>query len=140
MAVITGEETGFPETAIAREYEADPYSVRQAREAVVAFAERHGAAGTGVDDIRTAMSEAATNVIMHAYDGMPHGRFRVLAVVGGDQMLVVIDDDGCGMSAPTLNPGLGMGLRVMEAAAEEALFLSREAGGSTVQLRFQLRS
>jgi anti-sigma regulatory factor (Ser/Thr protein kinase) len=141
MAVFTDEalhSTGGDEVALAEEYAAVAHSVRQAREAVVAFAERHGAVGEGVDDIRTAISEAATNVVVHAYDTHTEGRFRILAVIGGGELLVIIDDDGCGLGAPTRNPGLGMGLAVMEAAAEQARFLSREHGGSTVQLRFAL--
>jgi anti-sigma regulatory factor (Ser/Thr protein kinase) len=140
MAVLTDERTGSHpgETAISQEFDAVPRAVRQVRDAVAAFAARHGAAGEGVDDIRTAVSEAATNVVMHAYDGDCAGRFRVLAVVGGDQMLVIIDDDGCGLGTPTTNPGLGLGLQVMAQTAEQALFLIREQGGSTVQLRFRL--
>ena len=141
MAVITHERlrsSGSGDVALAEEYPAVAHSVRQAREAVVSFAERHGAVGEGVDDIRTAISEAATNVVVHAYDSHTPGRFRILAVIGGGELLVIIDDDGCGLSSPTQNPGLGMGLAVMKAAAKQARFLARENGGSTVQLRFAL--
>lgn len=123
-----------------REFDAVPHSVRQVRETVAAFAERHGVAGDGVDDIRTAVSEAATNVVMHAYDRSDAGRFAVLAAVDGEQLLVVIDDDGCGLAAASENAGLGIGLRVMEAMAEQARFATRHCGGSTVQLRFRLAS
>jgi stage II sporulation protein AB (anti-sigma F factor) len=143
MAALTEDRMDFSagsDTAISQEFDAVPRAVRQVREAVAAFAARHGAAGEGVEDIRTAVSEAATNVVMHAYDADNTGRFRVLAVVGGDQMLVIIDDDGCGLSEATEHPGLGLGLRVMEQTSEQALFLTRERGGSTVQLRFRLAS
>ena len=141
MAIaIDGDLDFSDETAIAHEFEAVARSVRQAREAVATFAERHGAVGEGVDDIRTAISEAATNVVVHAYDDDTAGRFRVLAIVDGGQLVVIIDDDGCGLSAPSQNPGLGMGLQLMEEIAEQTLFFTRELGGSTVQLRFKLTS
>ncbi len=141
MAVLFDERvrsSGAPDTVIAEEYAAVASSVRQAREDVVAFAKRHGAHGEHVDDIRVAISEAATNVVVHAYDRHCVGAFRILAVIGGGELVVIVDDDGCGLSSPTENPGLGMGLSLMQAAAEQALFLPRESGGSTVQLRFAL--
>ena len=139
MAVaIDGVIAFSEETAIAHEFDAEPRSVRSAREAVATFAERHGAQDECVDDIRTAISEAATNVVVHAYEDANAGRFRVLAVVGDGELLVIIDDDGRGLTAPSQNPGLGMGLQLMQEIAEQTLFLTRESGGSTIQLRFQL--
>jgi serine/threonine-protein kinase RsbW len=126
------------QTTIAHEYVAAARSVRQARNDVAAFAERHGAAGVVLEDIRMAVSEAATNVVVHAYDEDVSGRFRVLAVVGGGQLLVIVDDDGRGLTAPSQHPGLGLGVRLMQQAAEQVLIRARDFGGSTVQLRFRL--
>ena len=124
--------------AIAHEYEAVPRSVRAARETVAEFAERHGASDEGVDDIRTAISEAATNAVVHAYDRETPGHFRVRAAVGASHISVTIEDDGCGLGAPVQAPGLGMGRHIIEESCEQARFFVREPGGSTVQLRFRL--
>ena len=125
--------------AIARVFPAEAASVRHAREAVAALAESHGAVPARVDDIRLAVSEAATNVVMHAYqEHESGGHFRLLVLIGAEDLLVIIDDEGCGLSSPARTPGLGMGLTLMRETAEQALFLTRDHGGSAVQLRFRL--
>ena len=126
------------EPTLIDEYPAVAASVRQAREAVADHAAQFGADDATIDDIRLAMSEAATNVVMHAYQDEAPGCFRVLAVVGQGQMLVIVEDDGCGLSSPARSPGLGAGLKVMRETADGALFRERVHGGSTVQLRFTL--
>ncbi|WP_249010409.1 ATP-binding protein [Conexibacter sp. DBS9H8] len=120
-------------------YPAVAASVRAARNAVAAIAEAHGASPQCVDDVRLAVSEAATNVVVHAYEEHTTGSFRVLAVIGGDQLVVIVEDDGRGLSSPARTPGLGAGLTVMRETATQALFREREHGGSSVQLRFTLR-
>ncbi|HET9073731.1 MAG TPA: ATP-binding protein [Solirubrobacteraceae bacterium] len=126
--------------ALARVFPAEAASVRRARETVAELAQAHAAAPDRVDDIRLAVSEAATNVVMHAYQEHESGaHFRLLALVGGAELLVIIDDEGCGLSSPARTPGLGMGLKLMRELAEQALFLTRDHGGSAVQLRFRLR-
>ena len=129
---------GTGEASLSEEYAAVARSVRLARDSVTAFAARHGAAPDSLEDIRLAVSEAATNCVMHAYGAARPGRFRVLAIVGRGQLIVVVDDDGCGLDAVGHTGGLGIGLMMMREVADEALFLNREVGGSTVQLRFSL--
>jgi serine/threonine-protein kinase RsbW len=142
MAVIEDENkrlTVPARSAVARVFGAHARSVREAREVVVALAERAGAAPGRVCDIRLAVSEAATNVVMHAYQEQEHGgHFRLLAVVGGEHLVILIEDDGCGLSCPAQRPGLGMGVKLMRKTAEQALFLTRQDGGSSVHLRFRL--
>jgi serine/threonine-protein kinase RsbW len=129
----------FPErNMFVSDYPAVPISVREVREAVVALASDHGASGTRLDDIRLAVSEAATNVVMHAYHGLEPGLMRVMALIGDRQLLVTIEDDGRGLNAPPGTSGLGAGLRIMRQVSDQALFRERDRGGSTVQLRFDL--
>jgi serine/threonine-protein kinase RsbW len=141
MAVTTrqAQEPGH-DTAIARDLPAIPRSVGAARAAVADLARRHGASAQALDDIRLAVSEAATNVVMHAYRTDVPGRLRLMAVVGGDELLVVVEDDGCGPRTGADSPGLGMGLKVMAMTSEQMQFLPREVGGTTVQLCFALQN
>ena len=121
-----------------REFPAIAASVRAARDIVADLARRFDAPEACVDDVRLAVSEAATNVVMHAYEHEAEGAFRLMAVVSEDQLLVIVEDDGRGLSSPARTPGLGAGLRVMRETAEQALFRERDRGGSSVQLRFAL--
>jgi anti-sigma regulatory factor (Ser/Thr protein kinase) len=121
--------TTFP--AVAR-------SVRAARNLAAELAAAHGGTPEQVEDVRLAVSEAATNVVVHAYEQTAPGTFRLRAVVGAGQLEVTIDDDGRGLSSPARTPGLGAGLKIMEQLAEPALFREREGGGTTVALRFAL--
>jgi serine/threonine-protein kinase RsbW len=90
-----------------------------------------------LDDLKTAVSEAANNVVMHAYGGQP-GPLKVKLSVTREGIEVVVRDEGVGMSA--LDPGddriQGVGLPVMQALAQRADFRSGERGGTEVRMLF----
>ena len=49
-------------------------------------------------DIKTAVSEAVTNAIVHGYRGREDGMVRLSAEYGADRILTVwVDDTGCGI-------------------------------------------
>jgi hypothetical protein len=54
------------------------------------------------------ISEAVTNVVLHAYRGGEPGAVRVKAWVEADLVTLVVGDDGIGMSPNPDSPGLGM--------------------------------
>jgi serine/threonine-protein kinase RsbW len=121
------------------EYPAVAGSVRHARDAVAELVGRLNVRGELIDDVRLAVSEAATNVVMHAYEqGSEAPTFTVVVVLSRGQMTVLVEDEGCGLESPTKSPGLGAGLRVMRKVAAEARFRERDSGGSSVQLSFRL--
>jgi serine/threonine-protein kinase RsbW len=141
--MVVGDDDDRAQLALERPtvmtvYPAGAASVRAARNAVAEIAAAHGASRRCVEDVRLAVSEAATNVVVHAYEEQGAGSFRVLAVVRGEELVVIVEDDGRGLSAPARTPGLGAGLEVMRATATQAVFCEREHGGSSVQLRFAL--
>jgi serine/threonine-protein kinase RsbW len=141
MATRTSLFTPFPESradTITTAFPAVARSVRAAREIGAELAAQHGASDQTVENVRLAVSEAATNVVVHAYEQETPGAFRIFASAGNGELLVTIDDDGCGLSSPAHSPGLGSGLQIMRQTAESVRFIERDGGGSTVQLRFRL--
>jgi serine/threonine-protein kinase RsbW len=89
-----------------------------------------------VDDMRTAVSEACNNVVLHAYDATP-GPLIFSLVVRGDSIELVVRDQGCGIR-PGMgrNRGLGMGVTLINAMADRAEFESSELG-TEVRMRFR---
>ena len=117
---------------------AEPESVGEARRLVRDFAATHGAADGALAAIELAVSEAAANVVVHAYDpdGRP-GELRVDADVEGGVFELVVTDDGFGFTYSTA-PGLGFGLALMRRDALAFEIRDRPAGGVEVWARFAL--
>ena len=96
-------------------------------------------------DVKTAVSEAVTNAIVHAYHGNG-GTVRMRAVLDSDLMLTVdIVDNGCGIEdieqarQPfySSDPGLersGMGFTVMESFMDKLQVTSEEGKGTAVTM------
>ena len=61
-------------------------------------------------DVALAVSEACTNVVMHAYPDGDAGGFRVVADREGECVQVTVSDCGGGMVPRPDSPGLGLGL------------------------------
>ena len=78
-------------------------SVRQARHEVAEFARRHELADP--DDVALAVSEAATNAVLHAHRGDPTKGMRVVACARETGLVVVVRDYGVGMSPNPEQPG-----------------------------------
>jgi serine/threonine-protein kinase RsbW len=90
-----------------------------------------------LDDLKTAVSEACNNVVMHAYDDEP-GPLEVLLYARRDAIEVVIRDEGNGI--PTIAPSddrlQGVGLPVIRALTQRSEFRSMPAGGTEVRMVF----
>lgn len=102
-------------------------------------AERLGFDVELLDDLRTAVSEACNNVVLHAYDGVPGPLTVALDVEGGD-VEVIVSDRGSGIqyvAAATYR--MGVGLAVISALADRAEFLSSSDGGTEVRMSFTAR-
>jgi serine/threonine-protein kinase RsbW/stage II sporulation protein AB (anti-sigma F factor) len=107
------------------------------RREVVSFAARHELADP--DDVALAITEAATNAVIHAYRHGSAGEMRVVACARADGLLVVVRDYGCGMSPNPDSPGLGLGLSVIGAVANEMNIERPDEGGGT-RIRIHFRS
>jgi serine/threonine-protein kinase RsbW/stage II sporulation protein AB (anti-sigma F factor) len=92
-------------------YPAQPTRVAEIRRDVANIAATFGADETALLRITLAVSEAATNAILHAYRGTPsQGDVRVLVQHADEFLDVCICDSGVGMSPRPDSPGLGLGL------------------------------
>jgi serine/threonine-protein kinase RsbW len=93
-----------------------------------------------LDDLKTAVSEACNNVVLHAYDG-GSGPMEVSLYVDADGIRVRVQDRGVGIPAGALTSdrSSGIGVSVIRALTQEAQFTSTPGGGTQVQMDFAIR-
>jgi serine/threonine-protein kinase RsbW len=127
----------YPAKALTRCYPATPGSVHVARHELTAFARAAGASPEQVDAIRLAASEALTNAVLHAYDGEP-GRVELTAAIAGEELWVLIADEGRGLRTAAGRAGLGLGLALIAHSADHFAVVKRASGGTEMQMRFAL--
>jgi anti-sigma regulatory factor (Ser/Thr protein kinase) len=118
-------------------YRAVPGSVPAARTVVTSLAARNGASRNGLERIRLVVSEAVTNVVMHAYDE-PVGNFHLTAAVVSGELTVVVADDGCGLGAARESRGLGLGLGLIAQGCDSLSIFARPHGGTQLEMRVAL--
>ena len=113
-------------------FPATPREVAHIRHAVVEAAADAGVAAGRRDDIGLAVSEAATNVVVHAYrDSARPGAIRIVAEAARDRFDVVISDTGRGLGPRPDSPGLGLGLPLITMLADAVEFRSADPDGGT---------
>jgi len=93
-----------------------------------------------LDDLKTSVSEACNNVVLHAYGGEP-GPMEVGLFVTDDRFSVRVTDEGVGMPAPPPagDVSQGIGLSVIRALTEDVQFSSAPGGGTEVRMDFSVR-
>jgi serine/threonine-protein kinase RsbW/stage II sporulation protein AB (anti-sigma F factor) len=106
------------------------------RRDVAAFATRAGMDDQGVGDIRLAVSEAATNAVVHAYREA-EGTLVVHARVAGHDLIVVVSDSGLGLAPRPDSPGLGLGMPLM-ATVTSSFRIESKGSGTEVHMTFAL--
>ena len=102
-------------TRVRRTYPANPASVTRARRVAMEVARESGLGRAACADVALAVSEACTNVVLHAYRDAGH-EFRQLTLEAwavDDGVRVVVADRGNGMRPNPDSPGLGLGLAVI---------------------------
>jgi stage II sporulation protein AB (anti-sigma F factor) len=120
-----------------RSYPALRESVWIVRHEVTEFAATNGASEARLEAVKTAVSEAVANSVLHAYRAVP-GEVHVTAAVSEQGMWILVADDGCGFQTPAREPGLGWGLALIAHAADELVIAERTSGGTEVRMRFAL--
>lgn len=118
-------------------YEARPESVVIVRNQMAALARDCGLDEHRVNDVRLAVSEAATNALLHAYRDSEPGPIRVRALLEGHELVIAVRDEGTGCRPRPDSPGLGLGLPVIASIAER-LELRDEDPGTEVLITFRL--
>jgi serine/threonine-protein kinase RsbW len=93
-----------------------------------------------LDDIKTAVSEACNNVVLHAYGGEP-GPMAILLYVDEQGLTITVRDRGVGIPQEVLAAERvdGIGISVIRALADEVRFTSSPEGGTEVQIDFAPR-
>jgi anti-sigma regulatory factor (Ser/Thr protein kinase) len=91
-----------------------------------------------LSDIRLAVSEACTNVVVHAYPDGQEGPMEVLAGLLGDELTVVVRDEGRGITPRPDSPGLGLGLPLIASLAETVQLGHDEQQRTEVRMTFSL--
>ena len=107
------------------------------RQAVAGVGEALDLSGSRIADLKTVVSEACNNVVLHAYEGEP-GPLEVIAEPRSGELEVQVSDQGKGFR-PRANDGdssLGLGLPLI-AALSDSFEISGGAGhGSRTTIRF----
>jgi anti-sigma regulatory factor (Ser/Thr protein kinase) len=130
-----------PEPSARWRVKATPDQVSFLRHEVVAYAQRVGLAAGRLPDVRLAVSEAATNAVLHAYRDRDPGEIRVVAELTGDGSLrIVVEDDGFGPLPRPDSPGLGLGLPTIASVADAVELSAGGAAGARLSMSFMLPS
>ena len=119
-----------------------------ARVAVAAFMTQLNPTVEEVSDVKTAVSEAVTNAIIHGYEGEVHS-ICIRCRIEGKTLYVEVEDDGKGIADVkkamepmyTTRPDLdrsGMGFAFMEAFMDQIHVESAPGVGTTVYMKKQI--
>jgi stage II sporulation protein AB (anti-sigma F factor) len=116
------------------------------RSAVAAFCVQLNPTLEVINDIKTAVSEAVTNVIVHAYEEPEKNFVYIEAELFEDSLSIIIKDTGCGIKnlEEAMQPMFtskpekersGMGFTFMQTFTDELEVSSETGAGTTVKMR-----
>lgn len=121
------------------EFPSKPENVAFARTAVAAFVSQLDPTVPELADISTAISEAMTNIVVHAYPDT-EGLIIIKTQLQGQQILIEVKDNGCGISDPDSarrfgattcsQERMGIGLSLIEACMDHIDIQSKEGQGT----------
>jgi serine/threonine-protein kinase RsbW len=89
-------------------------------------------------DIKLAITEACTNVVIHAYEADEVGFLEVDASIEDNFLTVVIRDSGRGIVPRPDSPGLGLGLPLIATLAETLELGKDDIDHTEVRMTFRL--
>jgi anti-sigma regulatory factor (Ser/Thr protein kinase) len=116
---------------------AEALQVASMRHAVLSFADECGVTEAAKSDIALAVSEACTNVVMHAYvDAAAPGSLIVEVSYPNGAFVVAVRDEGRGMLARPDSPGLGLGLSIIGRLSQRLEIADNRASGTEVRMTF----
>lgn len=115
-----------------------------ARVAVAVFVAQLDPNMEELSDIKTAVSEAVTNSIIHGYEGA-EGKITLYCKIEGRTITIEVEDNGCGMEdiekamepLYTTKPELersGMGFAFMEAFMDDLAVVSEVGKGTKITM------
>ncbi|AEI41276.1 anti-sigma F factor [Paenibacillus mucilaginosus] len=122
-----------------------------ARVTVAAFVSQLDPTLDELTDIKTVVSEAVTNSIIHGYDNRPDGIVTIFAEIEGDTVMIQVEDQGSGIedldlakqplytSKPELERS-GMGFTIMENFMDEVDVVSTPSKGTVIKMKKRIES
>ena len=125
----------------------DSLSVNEAyaRGAAAAFLARYDPTVPQLADLKTAVSEAVTNCIVHAYPDRIGEIYIAASLSESNLVTIKVRDHGCGIAdvqkamEPLFTTGgserSGMGFTIMESFMDKLTVRSMQGKGTTVQMR-----
>ena len=130
-------------------FDSRPVNEALARVAVASFCTQLNPTLEEISDLKTAVSEAVTNCIIHGYEGEIH-KIRVECRLRGQELQVDVTDHGAGI--PDIKKAMeplfttkadkdrsGMGFTFMEAFMDELQVESEVGRGTTVHMKKIIR-
>ena len=130
-------------------FESRPVNESLARVAVAAFSTQLNPTLEEVADLKTAVSEAVTNCIIHGYEGEIH-KIWLTCRLKGQELFVDVKDEGVGI--PDVKKAMeplyttkpekdrsGMGFTFMEAFMDEISVESKVGDGTVVHMKKAIR-
>lgn len=130
-------------------FDSRPVNEGLARITVASFCTQLNPTLEEVADLKTAVSEAVTNCIIHGYEGEVH-KIRMDCCLKGNELLIDVTDEGVGIADVekameplyTTRPDSdrsGMGFTFMEAFMDEVSVESEVGKGTTVHMKKIIR-
>jgi anti-sigma regulatory factor (Ser/Thr protein kinase) len=132
----SGEVNATPDLELKLPARAENVAV--VRHAFGGFAEALSVDEQTLADIKLAITEACTNVVIHAYDDGEDGSLEVDASIDDRRLTVVIRDQGRGIVPRPDSPGLGLGLPLIATLAESLELGKDDADRTEVRMTFAL--
>lgn len=111
-----------------------PHGVGLLRREMTELAKDCGMDAEAIADVGLAVTEAATNAVIHAY-AEAEGELRVTAAVQEGELAIVVGDTGPGLIEGRDSPGLGLGLSIIASVAERLRIVNRP-GGTEIHMAF----
>ena len=116
---------------------ARPENVAVARHAIGGFADVLEVPDQTLADVKLAVTEACTNVVVHAYPN-GEGPMGLRATVDDEVLRVVIVDQGRGILPRADSPGLGLGLPLIATLTESLELGTGNNEETEVRMTFRL--
>ena len=142
------KEDGKMEERMALEIDSISRNEEFARVVVAVFMSRMNPTLEEVDDVKTAVSEAVTNAVIHGY-GQKKGMIYIEGKIEGNELTVVVKDLGIGIdnlkkamepmyTTDVTGERSGMGFSFMEAFMDQVEVLSTPGEGTWVTMKKQI--
>ncbi len=119
---------------------ARPENVIVVRQAVSGLGEALAVPGRRIDDLKTVVTEACNNVVLHAYDA-DGGPLELTARAGEEEIELEVRDHGRGFQPSTGvddEPSLGLGLPLIASLSDSFEIRGTAGEGTCMTMRFAL--